>query len=161
MYSVNVPVPAEVSRLASGLGSACRTADRRTRRTLVVKRLGDGPYGPLAREVREALSGTAPFAARVATVDTFDHPPNGAAPVAYLAVEGQGIYDLHDRLCAVSDPVPGLEGEEYDPHVTIARGGDAGRLLEESVSPVTWEVDRLALWDGRHLEAIESISLPA
>lgn len=161
MYSLNVPVPDEVSRLAAGLGLTCRNADVRTRRTLVGKRLGDGAYRPLARRAREAVAGTAPFAARVTEVDAFRQPPRGRAPVVYLTVESQGLYDLHDRLCETFDPIPGMEGEEYDPHVTIARGGDARDLLDETIDPISWSVDRLVFWDGTHHEPVESISLPA
>ncbi|MFB6172020.1 MAG: 2'-5' RNA ligase family protein [Haloarculaceae archaeon] len=161
MYSLNVPVPDEVSRLAAGLGLTCQTADVRTRPTLVGKRLGDGAYGPLAREARDVVAGTAPFAARVTSIDAFQDPPNGRAPVVYLTVESPGLDALHDRLCAAFDPVPRMEGEAYDPHVTIARGGDARDLLDESIDPISWSVDHLVFWDGAHHEPVESVALPA
>jgi len=161
VYSVNVPVPPEVARLATALAGTRRNADARTRHTLVVKRLGDGPYQPLADEVRDVLAGTEPFTARVTGIETFDDPPSGRAPVAYLTVESRGLDRIHHRLCDAFGAVPELEGEEYVPHVTITRGGDAGRLVDEQFDPIQWSVDRLALWDGRHREQVESVALPA
>lgn len=161
MYSLNVPLPDAVVRLAAGLGAGCRTAEVRDRRTLVAKRLGQGPYPQLASRSRTALAGTDPFTARVAGLGLFERPPGGKAPVIYLAVESPALEAIHDRLCLEFDPVAGLEGESYVPHVTIARGGDAERLLDESIEPVSWSVDRLVFWDANYHEPIESVALPA
>lgn len=161
MYSLNVPVPERVSRLAAGLAANCRTADVRTRHTLLVKRLGESEPRRLADRAREAVAGTAPFDARATGIGTFERPVSGTAPVVYLAIESPGLVALHGRLCGAFDPVPDLEGEAYVPHVTVARGGDARRILDAAVDPVTWTVERLALWDGTYGEPIESVSLPA
>ncbi|MFC7176430.1 2'-5' RNA ligase family protein [Halosegnis marinus] len=94
-------------------------------------------------------------------VDLFRQPPTGKAPVAYLAVESPELLRVHEALCEVFDPVPGFEGDEYDPHVTICRGGDAADLLGRGIEPFEWTVERLAFWHpGRELE-VESVSLPA
>lgn len=161
MYSVNIPVPGEVVKLARGLAAETITATPRRGHSLVVKRLPDERYEQMARQVRDALAGTPPFAARVTGVELFRHPPSGVAPVAYLAVESPELRRIHERLCTVFDPVTGFEGAEYDPHVTICRGGDAADLLDREVEPYEWAVERLAIWHpGRELE-VESISLPA
>ena len=161
MYSVNVPVPSEVTRLAVGLASNCLTAEPRRGHTLVAKRLPDERFESMARRARDALEGTPPFAAKVTDVDLFRDPPSGKAPVAYLVVESPELYRIHETLCAVFDPVEGFEGDEYDPHVTIARGGDAGELVHEEIEPFEWTVERLAFWHpGRELE-VETVSLPA
>ena len=161
MYSVNVPVPGEVIRLARGLAAECLTATPRRGHSLVAKRLPDERFATLARRAREALDGTPPFAARVTGVDLFRDPPTGEAPVAYLVVESPELLRLHRRLCEAFDPVAGFEGDEYDPHVTIARGGDAADLCGRDIEPYEWTVERLALWHpGRELE-VESVSLPA
>jgi len=160
VYSLNVPVPREVARLASGLAAGCRTADARERHTLVCKRLGEGDAATLARRAREALAGAPAVAARVDRVETFDDPVAGRGPVAYLAVESPGLRALHERLCGTFDPEPELEGDEYVPHVTVARGGDAADLVGP-VDPVEWEITRLEVWDARHEEPVERISLPA
>lgn len=161
MYSLNVPLPDEVVRLAAGLGAGCHTAEVRERRTLVVKRLGEGRYRSVADRAREALTGTAPFAARVTGIDAFENPPGGPAPVVYLAVESPGLLALHRGLCGTFSPADGLEGEAYVPHVTVARGGDARRLLQEEMDPVRWTVDRLVLWYAPDHEPVESVALPA
>lgn len=161
MYSVNVPVPREATRLAVGLAATCVTATPRRGHTLVVKRLPDDPFAEMARRARDALAGTPPFAVRITGVDLFRDPPSGEAPVAYLAVESPELRRVHRALCEVFDPVAGFEGDDYDPHVTIARGGDAARLLDAEIEPVEWSVERLALWHpGRELE-VETVSLPA
>jgi 2'-5' RNA ligase len=160
VYSLNVPVPPAVARLASGLASTCYTADTRTRHTLVCKRLGE-EFNAVAPRARDALSGLGPFELRVADVDAFEVPTSGVAPVVYLAVESPGLLEAHERLCAVFDPLPGLEGEEYDPHVTIARGGDAGKLIGQSVDPITWTTERLEFWDPENRVVVENLSLPA
>jgi hypothetical protein len=170
-----------VARLAAGLASECRTADVRTKHSMVVKRLpedagpdGRGPsggHGPsggrepnvraFAREAREALAGLGPFAVRVTGVESFDRPTSGTGPVVYLAVESPGIREAHRRLCERFDPLPGLEGEDYVPHVTIARRGDAGRLVGREIDPVEWTVERLVVWDAHRRLEVETVSLPA
>lgn len=161
MYSCNVPVPAEVSRLARGLATDCFEATPRDRHTLVVKRLGEGDPDKLARRIRRALEGTAPFAARTAGVELFREPETGHGPVAYLRIESPALLALHERLCSVTEPIEGLEGDDYDPHVTIARGGDADRLAGAATGgSITWTVDSLLVWAGPYREPTARISLP-
>ena len=157
MYSLNVPVPAAVARLASGLAADLLHAAVRERHTLVVKRFDDDP-GTLADDVRAVVAGTEPFTAWITGVEGFDDPPAGAAPVAYLRVESPELHRLHRRLCERYDPVENLEAGEYVPHVTIARGGDAARLLGRDAD-LEWTVDRLLVWAGRYGEPVEEIAL--
>ena len=159
MYSLNAPVPSAVARLASGLAADLLDATVRERHTLVVKRLGEGAPSGLSGEVRRVVAGTDPFSARVTGVDVFDDPPAGEAPVAYLRVESRGLERLHRRLCERFDPVDGIEGDEYTPHVTVARGGDAGRLRGRDPDH-EWTVDRLLVWSGRYEEPVETVALP-
>jgi 2'-5' RNA ligase len=161
VYSVNVPVPSDVSRLAASLAAQCLTAAARERHTLLAKRLPDDELRAQARRARETLSGTAPFAVRVDRVDLFREPTAGPGPVAYLAVESPGLETVHDRLCEEFGAVEGLEGDDYTPHVTIARGGDADRLWDAAFDPIEWEVTRLAFWDPQRELEVESVSLPA
>lgn len=160
-YSLNVPVPADVARLASGLAAECRTADPRERHTLVLKRLGEAEdYRRLIGQVRDLLGGTGPIPARVAGVDSFEAPPSGRAPVAYLDVHSPGLVAVHERCCDIVAPFGEvLEGDEYVPHVTVARGGDAGKLRGRDAGPIDWEVDRIDVWDAYHENVVESISL--
>ena len=166
MYSVNVPVPGRVREVADECYPALQAFETiRDEHTLLLKRLGDdAPVSRLQREVREALRGAPAVEARITGIDSFADPPLGAAPVVYLAVESPGLERLHERLVEAFGAVEGLEGPDYVPHVTLARGGDeaaARRLAERSIDPVTWTVSELEFWDGRHRLPVSRLSLPA
>lgn len=162
MYSCNVPVPPKVARLARGLAADCIEATPRDRHTLVLKRLGEGNPDALARRIREILEGTPPFEVRTAGVELFREPTTGQGPVAYLRIESPTLYELHDTLCSVTEPIDGLGGDNYNPHVTIARGGDADRLAgTETGGSITWTVNSLLVWAGPYREPTARISLPA
>jgi len=170
VYSLNVPVPPAVERLAADLYPHLTPFDRlRDRHTLVCKRFeaDEAEYEHLRERLRRALSPTPAFEARVTGIDAFETPTHGPGPVIYLAVESPGLHDLHRRLVeafgAVDDD---LEGEAYVPHVTLARGGGADasaaldRLRERDVDPVTWTVSELDLWSRARREAAWTVSLP-
>lgn len=169
MYSLNVPVPSTVGRLATDLAHDLPRARERPRgeRTLVVKRLGDGgPQGVdrLAPQVREAITGTIPFEAAVSGIDLFESPETGTGPVVYLAIESPELLALHDRLCAHFEPVDHFEGTEYVPHVTVARGGpleSARRLADRDVERIAFSVTDLEIWDARRSVPTVQFSLPA
>jgi len=168
VYSLNVPVPGSVGALAGDLGRRLPGARIRQRgeRTLVCKRLGTDRdrYHAVEARVRDALSGTAPFAARVTGVDLFEEATTGTSPVVYLAVDSPELERLHRRLCDVFDPVDGIEGEDYTPHVTVARGGDLSRARElaaTAVDPVEWSVSALEVWDAERARSVTTVSLPA
>jgi 2'-5' RNA ligase len=160
VYSLNVPVPGEVSKLARGLASECLTATPRDRHTLVAKRLGDEDPSSLGRDVRQALAGLDPFTVETSGVSVFRNPPTGRGPVAYLWVESPQLERLHAVLCDCFDPIEGIEGDDYIPHVTVARGGDADRVAGSQVS-VEWTVDSLVVWAADYGEPVERVSLPA
>jgi hypothetical protein len=175
VYSLNVPVPSTVARLASDLARELPAARPRQRgeHTLVCKRL-DGTdaagsraaqnvAGRLDARVREAIAGTAPFAVRVTGVDQFPEAVTGPSPVVYLAVESPGLLDLHRRVCGSFEPVEGLEGEAYTPHVTVARGGSAAAadaLCERDIEPVEWTVEKLQVYDAEHAQPVRTLALP-
>lgn len=169
MYSLNVPAPAGVARLASELARDLPGARARARdeHTLLVKRLG-GSRGDeavrLPSRVREAIAGTPPFEVTTTGVGVFEEPVTGTGPVVYLAVESPELVALHERLCEEFEPVAHLEGETYVPHVTIARGGDlaaAERLARRDVERVTFEVSELVIWDAERSLPTTRFSLPA
>ncbi len=82
-------------------------------------------------------------------------------PLAYLLIESPALFEIHERLCSVFEPIEGLEGDDYVPHVTIARGGDADRLEgTKADEPITWTVDSLILWAATYGEPETRISLP-
>ena len=165
MYSLNVPLPSPVTRLASRLARDLPRARPRPRgeHTLVVKRLGDGDGGRLATAVDEHLSRIAPFELEIGEVDSFETAATGRSPVTYLRVESSELGRLHQRLCDHFDPVDGIEGEDYVPHVTIARGGDlaaARRLTDREIEPIRWTAEELVVWDSERNLAVRRFSLP-
>lgn len=165
MYSLNVPLPAPVTRLASRLGRDLPRARARPRgeHTLVCKRLGSEDAHRLAARVREELAGTAPFELRIAEIGCFETAATGTAPVTYLRVESPELQRLHQTLCEAFEPVDGIEGDAYVPHVTIARGGDlagARRLLDREIDPIRWTAEELCVWDSERNLAVRQFSLP-
>ncbi len=183
MFSLNVPLPPAVGRLAGDLHPKLSGFDRlRDRHTLVCKRFGvddvgagepDRPRPPkseavetLRRDLRGLLSGTVPFETAVTGVDAFESPASGAGPVVYLVVESDELVRLHRRLCAAYDAIEGIEGDEYVPHVTLARGGDSeavtdalDRVRSVDVEPIRWRVHALDLYDPEFREVAATIGL--
>ncbi|WP_251342014.1 2'-5' RNA ligase family protein [Haloplanus halophilus] len=167
MYSLNVPVPGAVERLAADLHPNLSGFDRiRDRHSLVCKRFeaDEADLHRLRERLRTALSPTPAFEARITGIDAFETPTHGPGPVVYLAVESPGLRDLHSRLVeafgAVDDD---LEGPAYVPHVTLARDGPAdavARLRETDIDPVTWTVSELHLWSRARRETVRSVPLP-
>ncbi|MUV91038.1 2'-5' RNA ligase family protein [Halapricum sp. CBA1109] len=166
MYSLNVGLPTAAGRLATDLAREWPTARARPRdeHTLVCKRLGDGPLGRIGSQVRDALAGTPAFEARIDGVDCFETAATGPSPVLYLSVESPPLTALHDRFCEVFDPVEGIEGADYVPHVTVARGGDpetARRLVDREIEPIRWTVESVHVYDADRGEVTRRFSLPA
>lgn len=169
MYSLNVTLPSSVTSLAGRLAHDLPRARARPRgeHTLVVKRLGDGDHAAYARleaRARDAIRGTAPFEVRVTGVEQFETAVTGPSPVVYLAVESPQLMALHEDLCAEFDAVDGMEGDDYVPHVTVARGGDptvAERLVERDIAPVEWAVEELFFFDAERGQSVSRVSLPA
>lgn len=170
-FSVNVPVPPAVKRLAADLAPELTAYDSvRDDFTLVCKRLGDPEsFAATEQRVRDALRGAPAFEAQISELGAFRNPPVGPSPVLYFVVESPGIEQVHESLCAYFDPVPGMEGDDYVPHVTVARGVESGplnrdptdSLIGREVGPVTWNVTELQVRDGIYGETTTRISLPA
>lgn len=167
-FSLNVPVPGRVAAIASELRPALSPfASIRDRHTLVLKRLGEADRDGLESRVRQALVGAPAVEARIGSIGAFEAPAAGTAPVVYLAVESPGLHQLHAQLCARFEPALGIEGDDYVPHVTLARGGGEAamaavdRLRDRAIEPVSWTVGELVFWDARHDEVTGRVSLPA
>jgi hypothetical protein len=179
VFSLNVPVPGEVARLASDLHPRLVGFETvRERHTLVCKRFetergtagddaltaaGDDALPRLRERLRPVLAGTPAFEARVVGVDAFEQPARGSGPVVYLRVESPGLRRLHRRLTDAFGVVDGLEGDDYVPHITLARGS-AGMALDDlrewPVEPVAWTVSTLVIWDSRYREPVARYGLP-
>jgi 2'-5' RNA ligase len=168
VYSLNVPVPANVAALAGDIARDLPGARERERgeHTLGVKRLGGEPeeYNRLEARVRELLVGQPAFEIRVTDLKYFPEAITGPEPVIYLAVESPELRRLHLRLADVFDPIEGIEGEGYTPHVTVARGGSLDRAQDvtaRDIDPIEWTVTELCFWDARLSEQVSTVSLPA
>ena len=174
MFSLNVPVPGAVARLAAELHPHLVGFDsRREQHTLVAKRFDDATFradqpavqlATLQEQLPQQLAGTPAFEATVRDVDFFATPARGDGPVVYLAVESPGLRGLHEAFVEAYGAVEGLEGDDYVPHVTLARGGsiaDAERVAGVEIEGVSWTVSELVIWDSRYREAVSRYSLPA
>lgn len=164
MFSLNVPVPGRLRRLADELAPVLAPLGTVVDRpTLVLKRLGDRPDPGLEKRARRVLAGAAPFEAAATRLDAFEDPPSGPAPVVYLAIEAPELGRLHADLCEAFEPATGIEADDYVPHVTLARGGDPDdvrRALGTAVEPVRWRVEALVFYDGRYREPVGRLPLP-
>ena len=164
VYSLNVPVPGEVKRLAAALSPQLAGFERvRERHSLVCKRFETDDYYRISERLRGALAGVPAFEARTTTIESFDAPVRGPGPVVYLAVESPGLRDLHARLVERFGAIADLEGPDYAPHVTLARGGSperARRLGDHDVRSIEWTVSELAVFDAEHGETVRTVSLP-
>lgn len=191
MFSLNVPLPPAVDRLADELHPRLVEFERiRERRTLVCKRIGaddvrtgggrtgggsgdgsnvrgttadrDRAIAELRERLRPVLAGAGPIDLRISGIDHFRYPTRGPGPVVYLRVESDDLRRVHRRLCGVFDPVPGMEGDDYTPHVTLARGGDveaARRLSAVDVDPIEWRTRSLEVYDPDFREPAATIDL--
>ncbi|WP_424013765.1 2'-5' RNA ligase family protein [Halorubrum xinjiangense] len=191
MFSLNVPLPPAVDQLAGDLHPKLTGFDRvRDRHTLVCKRFGVADVGSEEREggeggghgrdrdvpprqeavdrlrerLRRPLAGTDPFEVAVTGIDVFDAPRSGSRPVVYLAVESDGLIALHRRLCAAFGAIDGIEGDEYVPHITLARGGNpepgaVADLVDAELDPVRWRVHALDVWDPEYRETAATVDL--
>ncbi|AFZ72811.1 2'-5' RNA ligase family protein [Natronobacterium gregoryi] len=166
MYSVNVPVPGRVRTLANELYPELVGFDSvRETHSCLLKRLGEADHvAQLQHRTHRALEGAPAVEATITGIDYFEEPPLGSAPVVYLAVESPGLEAIHADLTDAFDIIEGLEGADYVPHVTLARGGDAAaaaRLAEREIDPVSWTVSELEFWDGSYKLPVSRVSLPA
>ncbi|QFU84100.1 2'-5' RNA ligase family protein [Natronorubrum aibiense] len=166
MYSVNVPVPGRVRTLANELYPELVGFEHvREDHSCLLKRLGEADHvAQLQHRAHRALEGAPAVEARITEIDYFEDPPLGSAPVVYLAVESPGLESIHDDLTGAFDIVDGLEGADYVPHVTLARGGDvatAQRLADREIEPIEWTVSGLEFWDGTYKLPVSRVSLPA
>ncbi|AGB36023.1 2'-5' RNA ligase family protein [Natronococcus occultus] len=166
MYSVTVPVPGRVRELATALYPELVGFDTvREDHSCLLKRLGEPDHAAqLQHRTHRALEGTARLEARVTGIDYFADPPLGSAPVVYLVVDSPGLESVHARLAEEFGTVTGLEGADYVPHVTLARGGDeatAKRLADRQIDPVEWTVGELEFRAESDGLPVSRVALPA
>ena len=167
VYSLNVAIPGEIHALTERLRPQLLTCDTiRDTKTLVVKRFPATDRDELTRaqkKTRDALRGTDPFRIRVTGVEQFEIPASGDGPVLFLAIDSPALEAIHDRLVTVFDAAPGIEGEDYRPHITIARGGDpevVEDILQTEIEPLSVAVNRLIYWDAQRNLPTGELRLP-
>jgi len=172
LFSLNVPLPPGVPRLAAELRPELAAFDRvRERHTLVCKRFDEADLpdrgrertvAELRSELRPLLRASDAFEVRIDSIDAFEEPATGPAPVVYLAVESPPLVRLHRRLCRAFGAVERIEGDDYVPHVTLARGGDPGAaaaLRDRSIETIRWRVGELLVWDPEYREPAARLEL--
>jgi len=84
--------------------------------------------------------------------------------VLYLIVESDALVRVHRRLCAAYGAIEGIEGDDFVPHVTLARGGNPGPgvvadLVTADFEPIRWRVHALDLYDPEFREVAATIDL--
>lgn len=167
MYSLNVPVPSNVAALASEIARELPEARMRVRgeHTLCVKRLeatDRAEYDRIEARIREVLAGQESFDIRLTGLDLFSEPLIGSAPVVYLSLDAPKLEWLHRDLVETFGTAEPIEGEEYIPHVTVARGGSyraAKDIRDRDVEPIEWTVSNLVFWDAERKRRVSSIAL--
>lgn len=97
-------------------------------------------------------------------IDIFDAPASGSAPVLYLVIESDALVRVHRRLCAAYGAIAGIEGDDFVPHITVARGGNpepgvVADLVGAEFEPIRWRVHALDLYDPEFREVAATIDL--
>ncbi len=168
MYSLNGTIPSAIVEQRDALEAELAVFDRiRDPLTLVIKRFGDrsgASIDALEAAVGDALAGWGPIAVRVTSIDAFVDPPSGVGPVIYLVVESPGLVELHETLTeqfGTADPA--IEGPNYIPHITLARGGPKTgieSLTGHRIDPIEWTSEEIHLWSVRYEQPVWTLSLP-
>ena len=84
----------------------------------------------------------------IGNLERFDVAERGSSPVLYLEVKSPGMKALHEILVDVFGSVKGVEGENYIPHITIARGGGVRDVDFSGFSgPTIWTAETLEFWN--------------
>jgi len=118
---------------------------------------------PYARTSTRCSRGPTPFPVAVIGIDIFDAPASGSAPVLYLVIESDALVRVHRRLCAAYGAIAGIEGDDFVPHITVARGGNpepgVADLVGAEFEPIRWRVHALDLYDPEFREVAATIDL--
>lgn len=168
VYSLNAAIPAAAIEQRDELLEHLESFETvRDPLTLVIKRFGtpdSTALSSLERSLGEVLNEWGPMRAEIDGIDLFMDPPSGPSPVIYLGVSSHGLEALHrdlvDRFGVVD---PAIEGENYIPHITIARGGPRvaiDELRDISLETHQWTIETVMLWSSRHDKPVKQFSLP-
>ena len=117
--------------------------------TLVIKRFERKDLdGHMESEIKFLLENVEPFNVKIGNLKKFDVAVRGSSPVLYLEIKSPGMKALHETLVSAFGCVKGIEGENYIPHITLARGGGK-EDINFSVLPgsTQWTAKMLEFWD--------------
>ncbi len=150
VWSLNVSIPQNIVRaigeVTSELGQGGEVNEELT---LVIKRFEKRDLdGHLESEIKILLENVEPFVVEIGNLKMFDVADRGTSPVLYLEVKSRGIKLLHETLVSSFGCVEGVEGENYIPHITIARGdGVRGVDFSDFSCSTRWTAEILEFWD--------------
>ncbi len=160
MWSLNVTIPQKVSRLIEEMAPALWNWEEICEDpTLVIKRF-ETKTAKEETEIRLLLEKIEPFDVQIGNIRTFDIAQRGISPVLYIEVESPGIEALHEMLVGIFGCVKGIEGQDYTPHITLARGECREYIeFEERPDPIQWEADELEFWHSGKMQKRNKIKL--
>ena len=150
MWSLNVSIPQNIVRAIEEVALGVRGWEEICEEpTLVIKRFEKRDLdGHVKSEIRFLLESVEPFGIEIENLERFDVAEKGSSPVLYLEVKSPEVKALHETLVDVFGSVEGVEGENYIPHITIARGGSGDYTVFSGLSCDTgWTVEMLEFWD--------------
>ena len=151
MWSLNVSIPQNIIRAIEEVTLGVRGWEEICEEpTLVIKRFEKKDLdGHVKSEIRFLLESVEPFGIEIGNLERFDVAERGSSPVLYLEIKSPGVKALHENLIDIFGSVEGVEGENYIPHITIARGGSGDYIEFSGLSCDTgWTVEMLEFWDG-------------
>ncbi|HIJ12598.1 MAG TPA: 2'-5' RNA ligase family protein [Halobacteriales archaeon] len=150
MWSLNVSIPQGIVRAIGEITPVLGRGEGIVEEpTLVIKRFEKEDLdGHIESEIKFLLENVEPFIVEIGNLEMFEVADRGTSPVRYIEVKSIGIKVLHETLVSVFGCVKGVEGENYIPHITIARGSGAKNLdFSDFSGPIQWTANTLEFWD--------------
>ncbi len=161
MWSLNAMIPRKITEMIHSFGPELNGwEDINKDHTLVIKRFQEiNSRDNFESEMRLLLEKTDPFEIRIGDIDIFSSVPKGSSPVLYIEIESRDLVKIHEKLINVFGVVEGLEGKDYIPHITIARGHKNGFERFEKNLDATGIVKVLEFWDREKYKSKDRIFL--
>ena len=149
MWSLNAMIPRKIAEMIHSFGPELNGWEEiNTDHTLVIKRFQETNLREgFESEMRLLLEKTDAFEIRIKGMDIFSSVPKGSSPVLYIEIESKDLRKIHGELIDVFGVVEGLEGKDYIPHITFARGHKDGLEKFEKNLDATDIVRVLEFWD--------------
>ncbi len=151
MWSLNVSIPQGIVRAIEEMAPVSRGWEEIVEEpTLVIKRFEKEDLdGHIESEIKFLLENVEPFTVEIGNLEMFEVADRGTSPVLYIEVKSIGMKLIHETLVSVFGCVKGVEGENYIPHITIARGSGVKNIdFSDFSGPTWWTAKTLEFWDG-------------